>query len=281
MGSNTPGAHSRDLAYVSAMGRAYNTKARMLDTYELLEANGINTVLQGSSSLIAEYNTTRGGNLRTIRTVDVSPNDNKASIKKTLTTLMQDRIPAMFYIWGDMGDKLVLAGRMDLVGTAMEVAKELGIILGLGGHSMRVPSECDKLGIKPDFYVKTFHHDNYWSAIPKEHREDFCWYDMKGGNSYSGKTGDHNRFHDNMWCLDADKTIEVMNKIDVPWIAFKVLAAGAISPTSGFKFAFHKGADFIAVGMMDIQVAQNIQIIKSIFAREIKRDRRWLGTDKK
>ena len=40
---------------------------------------------------------------------------------------------------------------------------------------MRVPIECDKLGIKPDFYVKTFHHDNYWSAIPKEYREDFCW----------------------------------------------------------------------------------------------------------
>jgi len=46
-GSNTPGAHSRDLIYVSAMGRAYNTQERMLDTYELAESQGINTILQG------------------------------------------------------------------------------------------------------------------------------------------------------------------------------------------------------------------------------------------
>ncbi len=275
LGSNVPGSHSRDLLYAVQLGMAYNTKERMLDTYELAESQGITTVLQGGSALIREYNTTRGGNLRTISPVTVTKNDNKASIKNMLTHAMKDDIPSMFYIWGDMGDKLVLAKRMDLVGTAMELAKELGVTLGLGGHSLQVPIECDKIGVKPDFYVKTFHHDNYWSATPKENREDFCWYDMKGGNSLTGHTGDHQRFHDNIWCLDADKTIEVMNKIDVPWIAFKVLAAGAIGPSSGFKFAFHNGADFVAVGMPDFYVKQNAQITKSLFAREIKRQRPW------
>ena len=37
-GSNTPGAHSRDLLYVLEMGRAYNTHERMLDTYQLAES---------------------------------------------------------------------------------------------------------------------------------------------------------------------------------------------------------------------------------------------------
>jgi hypothetical protein len=275
LGSNTPGSHSRDLIYASQLGRAYNTKARMLDTYELAESQGINTLLQGSSNLIREYNATRGGKLRKIQPVNVTENDSKEKIKKTLTTAMKNDVAALFYIWGDRGDYLARAERMDQVGASMEIAKSLGMTLGLGGHSLKVVTECEKNKITPHFYVKTFHHDDYWSATPKANREPFCWYDSKGGNSYSGKTGDHDRFHDNIWCLDAEKTIEAMQKVKVPWIAFKVLAAGAISPTSGFKFALHGGADFMAVGMCDFHVKPNVQVLKGLFARGIERKRPW------
>lgn len=275
LGANTPGAHSRDLIYVSQLGRAYNTKARILDTYALAESQGINTVLQGGG-LVGEYNRTRGGNLRTIPPVNVREHDTKQSIRRTLTAAMKNKLAAAWYIWGDCGDYLAMAKRMDLAATAMEIAKELGMTLGLGAHSLQVVTQCQAQGIEPDFYVKTFHHDRYWSATPKGKREPFCWY-SKGGNSYSGKTGDHDRFHDNIWCLDAEKTIEVMSQVKVPWIAFKVLAAGAISPTSGFKYAFHSGADFVAVGMCDFHVKQNVQILRSLFARGIKRERPWAG----
>ena len=67
LGSNMPGAHSRDLLYVRELARAYNTKERMLDTFELAESQGINTILQGNPRLIQEYNAKRGGNLRQIR----------------------------------------------------------------------------------------------------------------------------------------------------------------------------------------------------------------------
>ncbi len=274
-GSNTPGAHSRDLIYVSALGRAYNTHARMLDTYELAESQGINTLLQGNPGLIREYNTTRGGHLRMIQTVNVGPNDSKEKIKNTLTRAMKNDMAAAFYIWGDQGDFLARAKRMDQVGVAMEVAKELGIVLGLGGHSLEVPIQCDALGIKPDFYVKTFHNDNYWSATPKENRVPFCWYNDAGGNSYSGKTPDHNRFHDNIWCLDPEKTIEVMRRIEVPWIAFKVLAAGAIHPRQGFGYAFRNGADFVAVGMIDFQVRENAALVKRLATSLKNRERPW------
>ena len=274
-GSNTPGAHSRDLTYVSALGRAYNTHARMLDTYELAESQGINTLLQGDSNLIREYNAKRGGNLRTIRPVTVTENDDEKSIRATLTSAMQNDVAAAWYIWGDRGDYLARANRMEIVGTAMEVAKELGIVLGLGGHSLEVPIQCEQLGIKPAFYVKTFHDDNYWSATPKENRQPFCWYDDAGGNSYSGKTGDHNRFHDNIWCLDPEQTIEVMRKVEVPWIAFKVLAAGAIHPKQGFGFAFRNGADYVAVGMLDFQVRENASLVKSYATRLKNRERPW------
>jgi len=274
-GSNPPGAHSRDLIYVIALGRAYNTPDRMLDTYELAESQGINTLLQGNAGLIRKYNTERGGNLRMIQLVNVTENDNKDSIRNTLTAAMKNDVAAAFYIKGDHGDYLARAKRMDVAGTAMEVAKELGIVLGLGGHSLEVPIQCEQLGIKPDFYVKTFHDDNYWSATPKENRVPFCWYDDAGGNSYSGKTGDHNRFHDNIWCLDPEKTIEVMRTVEVPWIAFKVLAAGAIHPRQGFGFALRNGADFLAVGMIDFQLRENAALVKRLVASLKDRERPW------
>jgi len=277
-GSNIPGVHSRDLLYTEELGRAYNTRERMLYTLELAESLGINTILQGHQDLIRKYNL-MGGNLKTITPVHITEKHDKESIRKELTEQITNNgdISAAYYIWGDRGDYIARADRMDIVGTSMEIAKELGILLGLGGHSLQVPIQCEESGICPDFYVKTFHHDNYWSATPKENREDFCWYDNQGGNSISGLTGDHNRFHDNIWCLDAEKTIEVMQKVKVPWIAFKVLAGGAISPTSGFKYAFQNGADFIAVGMTDFQIEKNMKIIKSLFARDIKRDRPWIS----
>ncbi len=274
LGSNVPGAHSRDLIYVASLGAAYNTREKMLETYQLAESQGINVVLQGGD-LVREYNKNRGGHLRTIRTIDVDPDDNRESIQRKLALAAKDDLAALFYIWGDRGDYLARAKRMDLAGTAMEVARELGIVLGIGGHSLEVPMQCEALGIKPDFYVKTFHNDNYWSATPKEYRADFCWYDNQGGNSYSGSVDNHDRFHDNIWCLDPQKTIEVMRKVEVPWIAFKVLAAGAIHPRQGFSFAFRNGADFIAVGMLDFQIGMNVDLVKRDVARLKQRDRPW------
>ena len=68
-----------------------------------------------------------------------------------------------------------------------------------------------------------------------------------------------------------------MSKNPKPWIAFKVLAAGAINPTQGFKDALQSGADFLCVGMFDFQIQHDVQIMKGLFARGIKRQRPWRG----
>ena len=82
---------------------------------------------------------------------------------------------------------------------------------------------------------------------------------------------------DNYWDLDPQMTIGFMQEVQKPWIAFKTLAAGAIRPESGFRYAFENGADFICVGMFDFQVEQNVSLVKSILPQSQNRERDWMA----
>jgi len=70
-----------------------------------------------------------------------------------------------------------------------------------------------------------------------------------------------------------------MDKLDEPWIAFKILAAGAIEPKDGFKYAFENGADLICVGMYDFQVVEDSNItLEALNSSTLhSRKRRWLA----
>ena len=67
-----------------------------------------------------------------------------------------------------------------------------------------------------------------------------------------------------MWCIDPQKTIAFMATVKKPWIAFKVLAAGAIHPRHGFRYAFENGADFLGVGMFDFQIREDAILAQQI-----------------
>jgi len=69
--------------------------------------------------------------------------------------------------------------------------------------------------------------------------------------------------------------VAFMQTVKVPWIAFKVLAAGAIPVEEGFKFAFESGADFLCVGMFDFQVRQDAVLARQAIAGARDRKRPW------
>jgi hypothetical protein len=71
---------------------------------------------------------------------------------------------------------------------------------------------------------------------------------------------------DNVWCLDVDDVVAYMEKLGAAWIAFKILAAGALRPQESFPFAFKSGADFICVGMYDFQVVDNVNLLNDVLA---------------
>ncbi len=251
-------SHSRDLKYLRDLFKAYATEDRILETLALTEEAGINTIICSGSGYMKKHWNERGGHMQWIAQVHPKVNDLTTSIKQAI-----DSGAVGAYVQGGVGDSFVKGGRVDLLGEAVAFIKSQGVIAGIGGHSIEVPIAVEKAGIRPDFYMKTLHHGNYWSATPTEQRVDF--------NVDSGGAQDH----DNIWSITPEKTIDFMRNVMRPWIAFKVLAAGAIHPSEGFKYAFDNGADFICVGMFDFQVRENAIIANDAIARAATRPRPW------
>jgi hypothetical protein len=128
--------------------------------------------------------------------------------------------------------------------------------------------QCEKEKVNNDFYVKTFHIDRYWSATPEEGRKEYDW--MQRAN-------EHNANNDNMWCNNPDETAAFMETVKKPWVAFKVMAAGAINPRIAFPYAYKNGADFVIAGMFDFQVESDVKIAIETLPKAQNRKRPWYG----
>jgi len=231
-------AHSRDLPYISSLMRRYFTDEKCIETLHLCEQCDINTAQFRTDSHIVRIMDKywkQGGKMKWI--AQIKPR------KPDISDIMNDIRMAFDngaiggYLQGSVSDGLVQRGRIDLVQKALEYLKANGSIAGIGAHSLDVVIACEKAGMEPDFYMKTLHRGDYWSA-------------------------NRQPSNDNIWSVTPEKTIEFMKQVNIPWIAFKVLAAGAIHPREGFKYAFENGADFICVGMFDFQVRENVIIAK-------------------
>jgi hypothetical protein len=266
LGGNLIGgwAHSRDLMYVSSLLRAYNTEPKVFETLRLAERSGV-TMIQVDPAcfgLVERYCNEQGGRIQAM--VCVHPDPDGTRTREEIKDLV-GRGAAALYTHGEVTDRLVRAGDLKALGRAVELIKAAGVPAGVGSHSLQTPIASERHGLEPDYYVKTFHPDTYWSATPRGRREEWCWYDPRGG--------DHDGYNDNMFCLDPERTEAFMRPVTKPWVAFKVMAAGAIRPDVGFRFAFQRGADFVIAGMFDFQVAAD-HAVKALRHARV-RDRPW------
>ena len=192
--------------------------------------------------------------------------------KMQIYTIMSQAIDHgmdIIQLQGGECDFLVRDGKTDIIGNMMDKIRSQGYMAGIGAHTIDSFIICEENGIVPDYYMKTMHYDNYWSAHPRENRIAF---EVDGTLHL-----DHNMFHDNCFCPFPDRTIDFVNQSKVPIMGFKMLAAGAIPRRDGFKWAFENGADFICVGMFDFQVVDDPNICIETLQNLTNRKRAWFA----
>lgn len=249
LGGNLIGgwAHARDLIYVDKLVKAYHDDWRVFRTFKMAEACGMNTILCNPqlSRVINDYWKNEGGRIQYISDCGHGGGP-MAGIKASLEGGAHS-----CYIQGEITDRYVRDGKFKELEESLAFIRKQGMPAGIGAHRLESVKGCVEHGLIPDYWVKTLHMTNYWSARPDGPR------------------------HDNIWCENPDETAAYMEGLEQPWIAFKVLAAGAIQPQQGFPFAFKSGADFICVGMYDFQVVDNVNLAATLLDSDIERKRPW------
>jgi hypothetical protein len=252
-------AHSRDLIYVSELLKHYFTDEKIMETWAACEQQGINTMIAypGDPHAVDVYRKyrQRGGQIQYL--AQIAPD------KKNLAAAVKDAAAAGAvgaFLVGNYGDEWTRDGSTALIGELLKIIRDHGLIAGVGGHELRTPTAVEKAGFAPDFYMKTLHDTNYWSKRQPDQEQDVI----------------DNYKIDNYWCKQPKETISFMSGVERPWIAYKVLAAGAVHPRAGFRYAFQNGADFAAVGMFDFQVAENVALAREVLSGPLEREREWM-----
>ena len=254
-------AHSRDLIYVSQLVKAYHNKERIFATLLMAERCGINTLLTNPilCTLIDEYWKRRIGKIQFITDCAGLDYDENGA-RPTPFDEYLDRIrraidygAAACYIQGETADYYMQNGQLGRLEKVMDLIRDNGITFGIGAHHLETLVACVDAGMVPDFWMKTMHHHDYWSAR-------------------------HPEWHDNMYCNNPEETAAWMRERPEPWIAFKTMAAGAIHPNQAFRFAFEGGADFVCAGMYDFQMVEDVNIALDVLADGVPaRQRPWMA----
>ncbi|MBA4410048.1 MAG: DoxX family membrane protein [Bacteroidota bacterium] len=253
-------AHSRDLIYVSQLVKAYHQKEKIFATLLLAEKCGINTLLTNPilCALIDEYWKRGIGKIQFISDCAGLLYDDKGSRPMPINDYMDkvkkaiDTGAVACYIQGETADYYMGNGKSEVIAKVMDFVRQNGLLAGIGAHHIETVKACVDAGFQTDFWMKTMHHHNYWSAKNPE-------------------------WHDNKFDYSPEETIRYINELKEPVIGFKVMAAGAILPKEGFRYAFENGADFVCAGMYDFQMVEDVNIACDILRGDLKRDRPWRG----
>ena len=220
-------AHSGELKYVSELFAAYFTDEKVVETLSICVEHGINTFLGRTDDNVARF----------LDKYEASQGERIQWIAQTASERKPVEINIDFakqhgaigcFTHGRTSDDLVAAGEVSRIAECVARMKEYGMIAGVGSHKPETVRTVHEAGIDVDFFFLTINNVGYECDNPQLVRE-------------------------------------TMHSIDKPFIGFKTLGAGRTVPEKGFKFAVESGADFLAVGMFDFQVKEDVEVAKRVF----------------
>jgi hypothetical protein len=251
--------HSRDLQYVYNLCKHYNTDEKIIETLALAEQQGINALVVHTVpailSTLRRYRNEKGGKIQWIICPTAPVGEDMTAYTQQVRELVENGTEAV-YLWGVTADKLISEGKIDAIAKAVALVKDHGVPSGVGAHDLAVVKACEQNKVGADFYIKTFHHHNYPSGPkPDELKTPY--------SEYPG-----------YWCQNPQEVIDFMKNVEKPWIAFKVMAAGAIPPKDAFPYVFNNGADHVLAGMFDFEITDDARIAREALA-SVNRSRPW------
>ena len=183
---------------------------------------GINTCQLGAASMEAVLRRfyAGGGKMQWISTFYSKPGKAKDELKRIL---QMEPKPIGFQQWGQIGDDLLAAGKIDSLQENMKMLRDTGLLVGLGAHDPRVIEHAEEKGWDVDFYQCCFYH----------------------------------RRHGKQWNDgERQRMVKVIGKVSKPCIGFKVLAGNRHTKTpqdvfDALKLAFDamKPSDVVLLGM--------------------------------
>jgi hypothetical protein len=230
-------AHSGGLLYQSALMTHYFTTGKILETWQLAEQNGINTTLMRADPHIMEhYQKFTRERSGKLQWIAQSAPEQGDPVENAKRA--RDCGAIAVYHHGGVSDRLVKEGKVGEIARAVRGIRDAGLMAGIGAHLLPTIQACVQAKIEPDFYMVTINKVGYYTSPPME-------------------------------------VAQFMNTINEPWIGFKTLGAGRETPPQGFRHAFERGADFIAVGMFDWQVRDDAAHVQEMLGKGIDRDRPW------
>ena len=230
-------AHAGELLYQSALMTHYFDTEKILETWRLAEQNGINTTLmRADPHIIEHYQKFRRERGGKLQWIAQTAPEQGDPVENAKRA--RDNGSIAIYLHGGVSDDLVKIGKVDEIGEVVEGIRKVGLMAGIGAHLLATTQRCVEAKIAPDFFMLTINRVNYYST-------------------------------------PAAEKAEFMRTIEKPWIGFKVLGAGRELPPDGFRHAFERGADFIAVGMFDLQVRDDVAHVQEMLANGIERARVW------
>ena len=221
-------SHAGELTYVSRLFQAYLTMDKIVETLMLCEKHGINTFLARGDDHIFNVldQFERKAGHRIQWIAQLAPE--RQPYEKNLREIAERR-PIAVVVHGGVSDRHYAEGAMGKVKGLVKFIHDLGLTAGVGAHNPYSIRAAEDIGAAADFYFLTMNPVKYH-------------------------------------CADMNLAKMVCKSIPKPFIGFKVLGAGRCKPEVGFKCAMDAGAEFLAVGMFDFQVAENAALAAKLYA---------------